>query len=79
MCNNHIPIAKQFLIQVHTYLLQGIVIVKIDHPTTQGGSTYMDGLEQDCSNSSSLAMELLNSCARPLICEVDTTEESVLC
>ena len=29
---------------------------------------YFDGLVQDCSNSSALAMELLRSCAKPLIC-----------
>ena len=28
---------------------------------------YMDGLVQDCSNSSALAMELLQSCTKPLI------------
>ena len=28
---------------------------------------YFDGLVQDCSNSSVLAMELLQSCAKPLI------------
>ena len=29
---------------------------------------HFDGLEQDCSNSSALAMELLQSCAKPSIC-----------
>ena len=28
---------------------------------------YIDGLVQDCSNSSALAMELLQSCTKPLI------------
>ena len=28
---------------------------------------YIDGLVQDCSNSSALAMELLQSCTNPLI------------
>ena len=28
---------------------------------------YVDGLAQDCSNSSALTMELLQSCAKPLI------------
>ena len=32
-------------------------------------SHYIDGLGQDCSNSSALAMELLQSCAKPLICQ----------
>ena len=27
----------------------------------------MDGLVQDCSNSSALAMELVQSCAKPLL------------
>ena len=29
---------------------------------------YFDGLVQDCSNSSALAMELLQSCTKPSIC-----------
>ena len=29
-----------------------------------GGSFYLDGLVQDCSSSSSLAMELLQSCTK---------------
>ena len=29
----------------------------------------MEGLIQDCSNSSALAMELLQSCSEPSICE----------
>ena len=29
---------------------------------------YIDGLVQDCSNSSALAVELLQSCTEPLIC-----------
>ena len=28
---------------------------------------HLDGLVQDCSNSSALAMELLQSCTKPLI------------
>ena len=28
---------------------------------------YFDGLEQDCSNSSALVMELLQSCTKPAI------------
>ena len=28
---------------------------------------YLDGLVQDCSNSSALAMELLQSCTKPSI------------
>ena len=30
-------------------------------------SQYIDGLAQDCSNSSALAMELLQSCTKPSI------------
>ena len=30
---------------------------------------YVDGLAQDCSNSSALAMELLQSGANPSICD----------
>ena len=30
---------------------------------------HIDGLAQDCSNSSALAMELLQSCAKPSICQ----------
>ena len=29
---------------------------------------YFDGSAQDCSNSSALAMELLQSCTEPSIC-----------
>ena len=32
---------------------------------------YIDGLAQDCSNSIANALELLYSCAKPLICSVD--------
>ena len=32
-----------------------------------GGHDF-DGLVQDCSNSSAWAMELLQSCPKPLIC-----------
>ena len=32
--------------------------------------SYIDGLVQDCSNSSALAMELLQSCTKPSICAV---------
>ena len=31
------------------------------------GGAYIDGLAQDCSNSSALAMELLQSCTKPSI------------
>ena len=31
---------------------------------------YINGLVQDCSNSSALAMELLQSCTKPLICDL---------
>ena len=31
------------------------------------GDVYIDGLVEDCSNSSALAMELLQSCTKPLI------------
>ena len=30
----------------------------------------IDGLVQDCSNSSVLAMELLQSCIKPSICDI---------
>ena len=30
-------------------------------------NSYIDGLAQDCSNSSALAIELLQSCTKPLI------------
>ena len=33
--------------------------------TTKMVYTYFDGLVQDCSNSSTLAMELLQSCTKP--------------
>ena len=31
-------------------------------------TSYIDGLVQDCSNSSVLAMELLQSCTKPSMC-----------
>ena len=31
------------------------------------GSAAVDGLVQDCSDSSALAMELLQSCIKPLL------------
>ena len=36
-----------------------------DLPTT---GIYIGGLAQDCSNSSALAMELLQSCPKPWTC-----------
>ena len=33
----------------------------------QHAMSNIDGLVQDCSNSSALAMELLQSCTKPLI------------
>ena len=37
------------------------------------GRLHIDGLEQDCSNSISNALELLQSCTKPLIwCPNDT-------
>ena len=35
---------------------------------------YIDGLVQDCSNSSALAMELLQSCTKPLMYTLDEYE-----
>ena len=31
---------------------------------------HIDGLVQDCSISSALALEILQACANPLICEI---------
>ena len=39
----------------------------MDGTEASGTSSYSDGLVQDCSNSSVLAMELLQSCTKPLI------------
>ena len=48
-----------FTITVNIHMQSGAVIA---------WSKYdIDGLEQDCSNSSALAMELLQSCTKPLI------------
>ena len=35
---------------------------------SQFTNAYIDGLVQDCSNSSALAMELLQFCTKPSIC-----------
>ena len=40
-------------------------MVKLDKITF--ASDYIDGLVQDCNNSSALALELLQSCTKPLI------------
>ena len=44
---------------------------------------YFDGLAQDCSNSSALAMELLQSCTKPLNwqvwLQVSSTQPPVKC
>ena len=32
------------------------------------GMVYVDGLEQDCNNSSVLGIELLLSCTKPVMC-----------
>ena len=36
---------------------------------------YIDGLVQDCSNSSALAMELLQSCTKPSIYTLITLDK----
>ena len=36
---------------------------------------HIDGLAQDCSNSSALAMELLQSCAKPSIYDTSVTNQ----
>ena len=41
---------------------------------TTGDKEYIDGLVQDCSNSSALAMELLQSCAKPPIWQYSVTK-----
>ena len=42
-------------------------IVKVENVPSISTLLYIDGLVQDCSNSSALAMELLQSCAKPSI------------
>ena len=39
----------------------------LPHSVLRNLNPYIDGLVQDCSNSSALAMELLQSCTKPLI------------
>ena len=41
---------------------------KLFHAMTSSWMSYIDSLVQDCSNSSALAMELLQSCANPEMC-----------
>ena len=43
------------------------VAVQID---PKNHTHYFDGLAQDCSNSSAIAVELLQSCTKPLICSL---------
>ena len=40
---------------------------------------HFHGLVQDCSNSSALAMELLQSCTKPSICSSSSSLESWVC
>ena len=39
---------------------------------------HVDGLAQDCSNSIALAMELLQSCTKPSMCDVVQAQETVV-
>ena len=41
-------------------------------------SDHMDGLVQDCSISSALAMQILHSCTKPLICKSQETQKRLL-
>ena len=43
------------------------VVYHMKYPCSHAGVVYIHGLVQDCSNSSALAMELLQSCAKPSI------------
>ena len=46
-----------------------LVVANLSTSSTLFALTYhIDGLAQDCSNSSALAMELLQSCAKPSTC-----------
>ena len=38
------------------------------YPIHREKQAYIDGLEQDCSNSIANALELLQSCTKPSIC-----------
>ena len=40
---------------------------------------YVDGLAQDCSNSSALAMELLQSCTKPLMWHIKQLDKCSIC
>ena len=65
------PLTEQWLLLNRSnsiqcqYVLKRIVIFKIRHPCFY--SYHIDGLVQNCSNSSALAMELLQSCTKPSI------------
>ena len=46
-----------------------LAVVFVLHGDASGKEiSHMDGLVQDCSNSSALAMELLQSSTKPSIC-----------
>ena len=45
-------------------------IQDVKHLSLGFGAPYIDGLAQDCSNSIANALELLQSCTKPLILEI---------
>ena len=75
------PVKLVWMIWV-TELRSSIVAVYINKKTPQSSTKHVyilwyilhiDGLAQYCSNSSALAMELLQSCAKPSICQKPRT------
>ena len=58
-----------YIIQHYNYYLYPIChLHKSSNQTCcSAGEEFIDGFVQDCSNSSALAMELLQSCTKPLI------------
>ena len=44
-----------------------VFLVRLTRSHYTGSTVYVDGLEQDCSNSSANTLELLQSCTKPLM------------
>ena len=75
MIKANIPVWKHHSLYYHydaliieiTYIMNYITISN-NVLTLYFHVPFIDGLVQDCSNSSALAMELLQSCTKPTIC-----------
>ena len=56
------------MIRLEVLYVSNFRVISVWQASLENKKTYIDGLVQNCSNSSALAMELLQSCAKPSIC-----------